>query len=522
MRAAIYNRFWHSQGGGERHSGMLAQVLAENGWDVDLVGHTDVDRDELAEHVGIDLSRTHLRIEPDIGDRAVEEISADYELFVNASYMSRIRSRAARSVYLCYFPTPFDHDLAGWQRGVLRRVGGRMSRIERIFEFGTGWFPPEGGRRRSWAWTSGDAILVLPPGVPHVLSLELGRPGAPAPVELDFVDQHGSRRAGVIVEPRFSRHLVDLGDGADGLEIHLQSDTFTPSAADPRSLGVAVSRISVGGHRLSAQERVGYRLPWLLRNPGDLRFLADYRLVLANSEYTRGWIDRYWHVPSEVLFPPVKTTVLQPAAERTKTILSIGRFFAPGHGHSKRQLELVQFFGDLVRSGRLRGWKLHVIGGLESSQQAYFRSVQAAAAGLPVTLSPNAPRSVVNSELATASIFWTATGYGQDEQRTPWTMEHFGITTAEAMAGGCVPVVIDKAGQREIVRDGVDGFRWATVRELHAKTLLITEDEALRRRLSAAAIARAQSYSEQAFAARWTDIADRYGLHPSSPARPPT
>ncbi len=522
MRAAVYNRFWHSHGGGERHSGMLAQVLAEDGWDVDLVGHTDVDRDKLAEHLGIDLSRTRMRIRPDIGDQAVTDLSAEYDLFVNASYMSRVRSRAGRSVYLCYFPTPWDHDLAEWRRSVLKRVGTRISRPVRIFEFGTGWFPPEGGRRRSWAWTSGDAILVLPAGVSHTLSLEMGRPGAPGPVTVELVDQHGRPRAAVTVRPQFERHLVGLGDEQEALEIHLRSATFTPSQADPRSLGVAVSRISMGGHRMSAGERISYRLPWLLRNPADRSFLADYPLVLANSEYTRGWIDRYWHTDSEVLFPPVKTSALQPVTERTKTILSIGRFFAPGHGHSKRQLELVQFFGELVRRGQLPGWKLHVIGGLESSQQSYFRSVQAAAAGLPVTLSPNAPRSLVNSELASASIFWSATGYGQDEQRTPWTMEHFGITTAEAMAGGCVPVVIDKAGQREIVRDGVDGFRWATVKELHAKTLLVAEDEALRRRLSAAAISRAESYSERAFAARWTEISDSYGLHPSSPAQPPT
>ena len=40
------------------------------------------------------------------------------------------------------------------------------------------------------------------------------------------------------------------------------------------------------------------------------------------------------------------------------------------------------------------------------------------------------------------------------------------MTTVEAMAGGCVPVVIDLAGQREIVKAGVDGFRWSTPEQL--------------------------------------------------------
>ena len=42
MKVAVYNRFLQSMGGGERYSGMLAQVLAEEGHEVDLVGHDDV------------------------------------------------------------------------------------------------------------------------------------------------------------------------------------------------------------------------------------------------------------------------------------------------------------------------------------------------------------------------------------------------------------------------------------------------------------------------------------------------
>ena len=57
MRAAIYDRYWHSMGGGERHSGMIAEVLSKDGVEVDLLGHSQVDRDELGEHLGLDLSR---------------------------------------------------------------------------------------------------------------------------------------------------------------------------------------------------------------------------------------------------------------------------------------------------------------------------------------------------------------------------------------------------------------------------------------------------------------------------------
>jgi glycosyltransferase involved in cell wall biosynthesis len=80
------------------------------------------------------------------------------------------------------------------------------------------------------------------------------------------------------------------------------------------------------------------------------------------------------------------------------------------------------------------------------------------------------------------------------------------------MAAGCVPVVIDKAGQREIVRHGTDGYRWTTLAELEALTRMVAGDEALRARLAASAVERAGTFSEEAFAARWREIAADLGL----------
>ncbi len=192
-------------------------------------------------------------------------------------------------------------------------------------------------------------------------------------------------------------------------------------------------------------------------------------------------------------------------------IACVGRFFSPGLGHAKRQLEIVQWFGQMHRSGQLNGWRLVVAGGCEQSQEPYLAQVKAAAAGLPVEIHPNAPRPLVESLLSTASIFWSATGFGEREDQ-PWAAEHFGMTTVEAMAGGCVPVVIDKAGQKEIITSGVDGFRWSTPAELMAQTVRVAGDDELRARLSQAALARSATFSDAAFAARWNEIAAASGL----------
>jgi hypothetical protein len=514
MKAAIYDRFWHSMGGGERHAAMIGQVLAEDGVHVDLLGHSDVDRDELAEHLGLDLGKTTMVVVPDRGDASMAQLSADYDLFVNATYMSTLLPKSRRSAYLCFFPTPFDHDLAKWRRLALHALGPRLRKYRKglIVGWGTGWHPPEGGRRRQWVWSSGDGIVTIEPGSARGMQVDLGRPGASGPVELTVTDADGGVLSTVQVGEQFVRHVFRVPPSTEGHELHFRSGTFVPSGTDNRTLGVALSRPRLAGTRMGPGMLLASRFPWLLRDAGGSELLAAYDTLLANSEYTAGWIRRLWKADADVLYPPIQVERLQPAATRERTVLTVGRFFAPGLGHAKRQLEMVHFFGHLVRQGQLPGWTLHVVGGCEDSQLPYLRKVREAAAGLPVEIHPNAPRETVERLLTTASVFWSATGYGEDEEQSPWSHEHFGMTTAEAMAGGCVPVVIDRAGQREIVRDGVDGFRWSTPEQLGEQTRRVADDEELRARLAASAVQRAQQYSDAAFAQRWRAIAARRDL----------
>ena len=58
----------------------------------------------------------------------------------------------------------------------------------------------------------------------------------------------------------------------------------------------------------------------------------------------------------------------------------------------------------------------------------------------------NASNAQLKSLYQTAKIFWHAKGMDVDEHLHPDLTEHFGMTTVEAMAGGCVPVVINKGG----------------------------------------------------------------------------
>ena len=98
-----------------------------------------------------------------------------------------------------------------------------------------------------------------------------------------------------------------------------------------------------------------------------------------------------------------------------------------------------------------------------------------------------------------SAIYWHASGYGEDENREPVKFEHFGITTVEGMAAGCVPVVIGKGGQPEIVRHGQNGYLWNSIRELQSYTLKLIQDEDLRARISSKALADSAAYSKEKF-----------------------
>ena len=236
--------------------------------------------------------------------------------------------------------------------------------------------------------------------------------------------------------------------------------------------------------------------------------LKDYQTVLSISAFTQRWTKERWGVDSHVLFPPVEVKV---AAERAKEprILSVGRF-AVGGGHGKKQLEMLDAFARLKQNGSL-GWAYDCVGACGSSEAEIAFLARAYQLGLKhgAAVRANLDRKQLLELYQTASIFWHAAGMDVDERQQPELAEHFGIATVEAMAFGCVPVVINKGAQPEIVEHGVCGFLWDTVEELQEYTSRLQNDDELRGRLSAAARARAQKFSREKFVSYFRDILSR-------------
>jgi glycosyltransferase involved in cell wall biosynthesis len=230
--------------------------------------------------------------------------------------------------------------------------------------------------------------------------------------------------------------------------------------------------------------------------------MDSYDLKTAISGFSSQWTQRRWGINCEVVFPPVNTAFRR--VEKEKVILSVGRFALESDGHTKKQEQMLEVYRQLNADHSL-GWEYFCVGGLGATPEhkAYFERLSNIASASGAHLVANVARGELTNLYERASIFWHAAGYGEDQNVRPIFVEHFGISTVEAMAAGCVPVVINKGGQAEIVEHGVNGFLWETLDELRDHTTRLINDDELRARMSEAARTRAQMFSRETFVANF-------------------
>ena len=218
--------------------------------------------------------------------------------------------------------------------------------------------------------------------------------------------------------------------------------------------------------------------------------LKGWDLIIYNSNFTKLNAENYWLVKSKVIYPPVDVIRIKPLKKK-KYILSVGRFSS-----SKKQELLIKVFKDLCKDGQLSNWSLSLAGSASEGDQIYLQGLQRLAEGLPIKFYPNLGYEKLVTLYGQSSIYWHAAGFAES---TPSKMEHFGISTVEAMAAGCAPVVINKGGQPEIVVDGKSGFLWNTLDQLKQITIQLSMDKKLLKKISKAGEKRAQNFSKQKF-----------------------
>jgi glycosyltransferase involved in cell wall biosynthesis len=226
--------------------------------------------------------------------------------------------------------------------------------------------------------------------------------------------------------------------------------------------------------------------------------LLSWQIINTNSEFTKKYIEANWQVAvTDVLHPSVELTELATNQKKEKVILHVGRFFR--QLHAKRQDVLIALFKQLVNSHseQLSGWKLVLIGAAEDPE--YVSELKAAAAGYPIEFHHELKRGELLAWYKKAALYWHATGFGADLEAHPEKAEHFGISTAEALAAGAVPVVFRGGGQPEVLGSELLPLSWKTLSEAAEITLRLLSDDNWRQEMRTAAESQAAAFSTARF-----------------------
>lgn len=464
MKIGVFNRYWNTKGGGEKYTGTIIEILSRE-HEIDLICTEAVDLTEISGRLDLDLSRVNFVQWPALSCAELAPFTKNYDLFINSTYFSTLASHARKSVYIVFFPQAVLPFLLGKAEHKLLTSILRLISPTSGLEPESGFFPAEPDGR---CWSGAEARFFLSGktfrnGVARI-------PLVPSAFSPEILSIQGN---GTPVTYSVDNESISIQSAAPGdMRITLRCHPVCPKTAglgdDSRELGVCIAfpptnRIK---HLL---RRINQRLA-----RHDTVFIDSYDIHVAISQYTNHWLQKRWGVVGQILTPPIDVDRFLPPTgnQKQKIILSVGRFFAGGH--NKKHLEMLRAFrGMCDRSEIPEGWEYHLAGSVHRDlpeHMQYFEEILKLADGYPVKILENLPFADLQREYHAASIFWHASGWGENENRHPERFEHFGMTTCEAMAAGCIPVVIARAGQIEIVQDGVNGFTFETESELVEKT----------------------------------------------------
>jgi len=296
---------------------------------------------------------------------------------------------------------------------------------------------------------------------------------------------------------------------------------FSPRKIDASFLGIALDRVRFVSWPTNIIDTAIYDLifflsdgsiPTLLSSKNILHFQTPFNYsnqktflnklkllrinaTVCNSAFTKKFVDQTYGINSQVLYPPVDIENFT-SGKKENLIFSVGRFFI--QPHNKKHEEMIKLFKKLVEDG-LKGWKLVMLGGIAPEHEKDLPALKKLTLGYPIEVITNGGFEDLKKYYSRAKIFWHAAGFGEDLEASPEKAEHFGISTVEAMAAGCVPIVFKGGGQIEIVTNGENGFLWESEEEWKDKTLQLIIDQKLGEKLALNAKIKAGQFSKEKF-----------------------
>lgn len=248
---------------------------------------------------------------------------------------------------------------------------------------------------------------------------------------------------------------------------------------------------------------VHFQVPF--KNVSGKSFLNKFKLqlinkVVCNSEFTKKIIDGEFGVKSRVIYPPIEVDKFS-KGEKENLILAVGRFSRLLQ--AKNQDILINVFKKMCQGGS-KDWKLVLAGGSDVGSGDFIKKLRGMIGGYPIEIRENISFSQLVDLYSRAKIFWSASGFGINEEENPEKVEHFGMAVVEAMAAGAVPLLVAKGGFREIIEEDKSGFFWETLGELEQKTMKLLKGNLTS--FQKEAWERSRFFAKEKFDASWKKI----------------
>jgi alpha-1,2-mannosyltransferase len=208
--------------------------------------------------------------------------------------------------------------------------------------------------------------------------------------------------------------------------------------------------------------------------------------LISTSNFTRGFVREKWKRESTTLYPPCPIDLYKNLeSPKEDLVVTIGRVVP------EKRMDL---FLEMAR--RVPNVRFAVIGSVAPNQEPYFRHLR--------EIAPKNASFVLSPLRKVRDVLARSKAYVHCARN-----EHFGITIVEAMAAGCVPIVHDSGGPREIVTDDV-GFKWTMVEDAARLISEVVAHDVLRMKMSRAAVSRAEQFGPEAFQAGLREILAQY------------
>lgn len=462
MKAAVYDKWLHSLGGGEVVACNIAKILKEEGYDVLFISGKEVSKEIIYEKLSVDLKGVEFK-QVWNDETALKRLVKDKDIFINISFLDYSIGFAKKNIYYVNFPTKVYNNFKGLIMAMV--LVPLLAKIIKPVEFLS--------RIEAPVIISSKPAYLLKENNKFALSNLTLNKVQEASFKIHLTNFYKSLLESIKVSfdnAQIVDKIVHVNHTTNSIEFKVKfipksltaylnlnfQDIQSVHNIEDEKVYLFYPKIYLRGlsnflfnnlrQRFIARLRAGFFVNLFER-------VNTYQTIITYSFFAWRWIKRYWNKDAKIIAPPVDLLYKKYQVDKFKKnnwICSVGRFFTLGHG--KKQEILIEAFKKLYDKSDKK-WELHLVGGLgdEPTSINFFRYLKESSKGYPIFFHLNASRQEVEEVYLRSKIYWHATGFGEDETLHPIRFEHFGISPIEALSAKCIPILFNGGGLPEII-----------------------------------------------------------------------